>query len=156
MNEVNLILEQHGLQRNTVYLLELIPLIDMIWSDGKNQAEEVAILQRFAAQHLAKLNRHAAGLEVVSVEECNAFIDRFMSVRPSPALLADLKRVALQRLVERGDQTTIDTVIHHCLDIAAACVHEYPYSLGGRIMADEKKLLLELFSELQLSQPVAV
>jgi hypothetical protein len=156
MNELNRILEQHGLHRNSVYLLELIPLIDMIWSDGRNQAQEVAILQRFATRHLANLRRNAEGLEVVSAQKANAFIEYFMNARPSPSLLADLKSLALQRLVQQGDQTAIDSVIHHCMDIAAACVLDYPYAAGGRIMAEEKTLLLELIAELELPQSLAV
>lgn len=147
MNEVTAILKEHGLDPETVYLLELIPLIDMIWADGSNQAQEVALLRRFARDHRARLCRAAAGLEVVTAAQVDAFIDRFTAERPPRRLLADLQALSLSRL--RGRREAAEIVVAACMDIAAACVESYPYPLGERLMAEEKRRLRELILALE-------
>jgi hypothetical protein len=148
MSPIQTILERHNLQPNAIYLLELIPLIEMIWADDMNQGEEISILQDFTIRHLANLSNSAEGLEVISVEEANSFIDHFMKERPSKELLADLKGLAMQKLEAELSSNTREMVIDYCMDIAAACVTEYPYSSSERVQAQEKAAISELVQTL--------
>lgn len=148
MNPVQTILQRHQLHPKTVYLLELIPLIEIIWADGMNQEQEISILQDFTVRHLANLSHAADGLEVISVEEANSFIDHFMSQRPSKELLSDLKGLAMEKLEANLSSTTRDQIIAYCMDIAAACVTEYPYSASERVQAQEKAIIAELIKTL--------
>jgi hypothetical protein len=148
MKPIQTILERHKLNSKTVYLLELIPLIEMIWADGKNQEKEISILQDFTIRHLANLSNAADGLEVISVEEANSFIDYFMKQRPSDELLADLKGLAVQKLAAELSSNSRDMIIEYCMDIAAACVTEYPYSSSERVQAQEKAIITDLIQTL--------
>jgi hypothetical protein len=148
MKPIQTILQKHKLHSKTVYLLELIPLIEMIWADGKNQQKEISILQDFTIRHLANLSNAAEGLEVISVEEANSFIDYFMKERPSDELLADLKGLAMQKLEAELSSNSREMIIEYCMDIAAACVTEYPYSSSERVQAQEKAIITDLIQTL--------
>jgi hypothetical protein len=148
MKPIQTILQKHKLPSKTVYLLELIPLIEMIWADGMNQQKEISILQDFTIRHLANLSNAAEGLEVISVEEANSFIDYFMKERPSDELLADLKGLAMQKLEAELSSNSREMIIEYCMDIAAACVTEYPYSSSERVQAQEKAAISELIQTL--------
>lgn len=156
MYRIQSIIDRNKLPVSSVYLLELLPLIEMIWADGKNQAHEVNILQQFTIKHLANLSEEAEGLEVVSVDEANKFIDHFLSTRPSSQLIADLKSLAVERMRERGDREKNKLVIDYCMDIAAACVSQYPYQASERIREEEKALLRDIIVALQLPERVDV
>ena len=155
MYSIQTIIENNNLPASSIYLLELVPLIEMIWADGKNQTHEVNILQQFTIKHLANLSEEAEGLEVVSVDEANLFIDHLLSERPSKQLMADLKGLAIERMRQRGDPVKNKLVIDYCMDIAAACVSQYPYQPNDRIREEEKLLLREVIVALHLPECVA-
>ncbi len=147
MHELSDLLSRYDLEPEHAYLLELMPLIEMVWADGKNQEAEIAILQRFAVKHLANLSSMAAGEEVVSTEVANDFIERFIKHRPPAGMLKELRQFALERLKGKSHNERLD-VMEACLDIAAACAPEYPYAFGERIIREEKKLLREIMDAL--------
>jgi hypothetical protein len=152
MITVKRILQRHNLPANSFYLLELIPLIEMIWADGKNQHQEILILQHFTVKHLSRLSRDAARLEVISVEDANRFIDFFLANRPDPQLLADLKELTIEHMQARANAEHNQSIIAHCMDIAAACVSEYPYRADERIRAEEKDLLQAIVAALEIPE----
>jgi hypothetical protein len=43
-------LEQHGIRGPNVYLIDIIPLIEMIWADGRVQEGELEILRTFCTR----------------------------------------------------------------------------------------------------------
>jgi hypothetical protein len=148
------IVENYDLVPCHIYLLDLIPLIEMIWADGKTQGSEISLLYEYVTRHLVELGDAAGGEEVVGIDEVNAFLDRFLSVRPDPAMLEKLRQLALtlnqqhsnpQKRAERRN-----TLLNFSLDIAAAAVNEYPYDRHERIMEAEKRLLIELMAALHL------
>ncbi len=152
MSSIQTILQKHKLNSKVVYLLELIPLIEIIWADGKNQEKEISILQDFTVRHLANLSNAAEGMEVISVEEANSFIDYFMKQRPSDELLADLKGLAIEKLEAELSNNTRDMIVKYCMDIAAACVTEYPFPASERVQAEEKAIITELIQTLGVPQ----
>lgn len=125
------------------YFLDLIPLLEMIWADDRNQPEEVAILYKYTIEHIAYLDRQA-GAPVISIDDANDFLDRFTHARPSRRLLAELSHIAAKS-AHGGENPRSRTILTYCLDIAAACTTRYPYPMHERIMAEEKRLLEKLF-----------
>ncbi len=142
------LIRDHGLQGSDIYLLDLIPLIEVIWADNQNQEPELKLLYQFAIEHTAKINNAASGTEVISADAVNGFLDRFAHQRPDQALLRDLRQIALERSTAHADlehvQARHRTILQYCIDIAAACVAQYPYERHERVMEQEKALLLEL------------
>lgn len=152
---IDALLQEHDLQPKELYLLPLVPLIEMMWADGIIQPAEISIFYEQVTRHLAELHASADGEEVVSVEEAEAFLDRYLKTPPDPQKLGALRKHSLKmldvgsdrELIRRRKQELIDT----CLDLAAAAVTTYPYGKRDRIMASEKALLRELFAGLKLS-----
>ena len=139
---------EFNLKTADFYLLPMIPLIEMIWVDGKNQEGELRILYKFVIEHIAYLDQQA-GIEVVTIDDANDFLDRFAHQQPSAGLLNELNAI-----VKNADYKSFNerknSIFEYCLDIAAACVTQYPYKIRDRILREETNLLKKLFSELHV------
>ena len=145
---------EFNLKSADFYLLPIIPLIKTIWVDGKNQEGELRILYKFVIEHIAYLDQEA-GLQVVTIDDANDFLDRFAHQQPSARLINELNTI-----VRHADYKSFNerknTIFEYCLDIAAACVTQYPYKLRDRILQEEKNLLKKLFRELRaLDKPTS-
>ncbi|RLA26129.1 MAG: hypothetical protein DRQ62_00570 [Gammaproteobacteria bacterium] len=130
------------------YFLSLIPLIEVMWMDGKNQDSELNILYQFVLEHIAYID-HAAGSQVLSVEDANDFLDRFALHKPPQKLLTELHNI-VARCTDIAEHRKMD-ILEYCLDISAACVIHYPYGIRERVQQYEKKFLLKLFTEFNIS-----
>lgn len=144
---------QYGIRGHEVYLLELIPLIEMVWADGYNQQAEVGLVYEFALRRLAELDREAYGLDVLTAGQVNAFVERFLSKRPNPAMLRELRQLAIPVIFDHSDPRVNNKrrrmILEYCLDIGAAAVDRYPYDAHERFSAPEKALFLDLVDALQ-------
>lgn len=139
------LMNEFNLRPADFYFLDLIPLIEIIWADGDNQPGELRILYNFLIEHIAFLDR-ITGIQAISIEDANAFLDRFAHNRPSPRLLTELRSIVAKAVPAHRHST----IFEHCLDIAAACTTQYPYGLRDRIIDQEKKLLTKIFAELNI------
>lgn len=137
------------------YLLELIPLIEMIWADNKNQPPELNLLYKFTAEHIAKLTEAANGEEVITVAQANDFLDRFAHKQPSRETLTAIRQFVINHWHEQQDrqhkENTKQSILNYCLDIAASCVAAYPYGYHQRVSELEKQFLNELMKAFQIN-----
>ena len=109
MNDIQHILASHNLKENHIYLLELIPLIEMIWADGKNQDPEIKVLYQFTIEHLAHLSKDAENVEIISEQEVNEFIDLFIHTRTDPELLRELRELCITKIDRKScDQPSVN------------------------------------------------
>lgn len=140
--------EEFDLKPADFYFLELIPLIEVMWLDGKNQQSELNILYQFVVEHIAYIDQ-AAGAQVLTVKDANSFLDRFAHQKPPQKLLTELHNIIAKGngVIEHRKMN----ILEYCLDISAACVVHYPYGLRERIRRDEKEFLLRLFAEFNIS-----
>ena len=83
-------LEQYGITNQDVYLIDLIPLIEIIWADGMTQSSELEILDQHLVQHVAHVNK-VADCEILTLSYARSFVKRFMNTRPDPKLLETLR-----------------------------------------------------------------
>ena len=135
-----------GLQEQDIYLLDLLPLIEMIWADGKVQKEELALLYEFAVNHLGRLSQWSDGVTAVSIADVNRFLDHFLSQRPSQEMLEQIRSLTVATL--EGQESDVKTsrkrdIISYCMDIAA-CVNRFDSNERPTIEESEKRLLIEL------------
>ena len=61
-------LSRHGIEGKRVYLIDLIPLIEMIWAGGRVKAEKIDFLYNFIKRHINHINR-LAGYVVLSMAD---------------------------------------------------------------------------------------
>jgi hypothetical protein len=141
------ILARHGISGEKVYLIDLIPLIEMIWADGKAQEVEVNILESYLDHHVRHINI-IAGYDVLTFEASRDFIFGFLSNRPDPALLKTLRNLIPDLRVTSSDPIANEllqqSLLAACLDIAASCVRSYPYGLSERFDPREKRCLFDI------------
>jgi hypothetical protein len=147
-------LERHGIDGADVYLIDLIPLIEMMWADGLLQTPERELFDEFMLAHVAAIN-DLAGICVLSIDRAQRFASRFLDVRPDDRLLQDLCElvppVRLQSSDPASNEARRRAIIEWCLDIGSACVTDYPYGHRERFKDVEKERFLGILRA--LTQP---
>lgn len=148
-------LEQYGISQHDAYLIDFIPLIEMIWADGIKQKAEVDILYQFAHEHIERINK-LAGCEVLSMSHTYQFIDRFLSERPDPKLLKTLRnlitKIRLNSSNKKINEAVKESILATCLSIGASATREYPYGLTERFEASERNCFFEILNNLEQNQ----
>jgi hypothetical protein len=144
-------LVRYGIAGAQVYLIDFIPLIEMLWADGKVQIGEIVLLAEYVKRHIAHLNQ-AAGYEVVSLEQAQAFVAQQLEKRPDPELLRTLRAfitpIRLTSSDEGANNALRGSILAACLDIAASCVTEYPFQAHERFSLEEKLCFFEILESL--------
>lgn len=140
-----------GITGPQLYLLDVIPLVDMLWADGRAQTVEVELLEDFVRQHVAAINE-LAGTPVLTPAEGLAFLRRFLRERPDPRLLELLRALVRPVRLATSDPRLNDrqrtAILAWCLDIGAACVSEYPYGVRERFSQQEKERFIAILNAL--------
>jgi hypothetical protein len=140
-------LKAFGIIGVDIYLIDIIPLIEMVWSDGKAQESEVELLDTFLQRHVKMINR-MAGHEIIPLEHARRFVQRFLTEAPQPKLMEVLRTLVAPLRLGSTDSELNERIRHSllaaCLDIAASAVTEYPYGLTERFNASEKKCFFEI------------
>ena len=143
------LLVRYDLKPQHTYLLEVMPLIEVMWADGRNQDKEISIIQEITEKHVAELNGLVEGITVISNQDAKDFLNRFLHVRPPEGLLTELRELTVDWLKDKGKiHDKGDTIISYCLDIAAACAATDKFD--DRIVEQEKLLLKELAEALDI------
>ncbi len=141
-----------GIEGTEVYLIDIIPLIEMIWADGRAQEAEIELLADFLKRHVNHINR-IAGCKLLSLKSAKKFALRFLRKRPDPKLLQLLrnliKPVRLATSDILADDETCMSLLAACLDIASSSVTKYPYGLNDRFNSSEKKCFFEILDSLE-------
>jgi len=140
-------LRRFGISGTQIYLIDLIPLIEIIWADGMVQAGELEILENYLQTHVDHING-VAGCRVLTLTDAKAFINRFLDQRPDPELLKCLRELVHPVRLSNSDAQTNralkESLLSTCLDIAASSVIRYPYGLGDRFNPAEKQCFFEI------------
>jgi hypothetical protein len=144
-------LENYGITGAQVYLIDLIPLIEMIWADGKAQDAEVSLLADYLKNHVEHIN-DMAGYKALHLDEAKIFATRFLENRPDPQLMATLRSFIAPVRLKSSDQDRSaelkESLLAACLDIASSSVIDYPYGLHERFTPEEKRCFFEILKSL--------
>lgn len=145
-------LARFGIFGEKVYLIDLIPLIEMILADGKIHEGEVAVLHLWIQRQIKHINQ-LAGYTAVTVEDAMRFVDRFLAPGIDPALLVNIRQCIgpLRLANQEGNysEKLLKRILFGCMEIASASVTDYPYGIGERINRKEKALFLEILETFQ-------
>ncbi len=142
-------LKQHGIRGPQIYLIDVIPLIEMIWADDCVQESETQLLYDYLERHVKHINQ-LCGAQVISLEEARAFVDRFTNERPD----AELLRV-LRNLIEPVRSTSDDdyykaikkSLLAQCLNIGFSAFTDSSES-GDRFEPGEMICFFEIMESL--------
>ena len=146
------LLTDHGLKEYEIYLLDLFPLIEMVWSDGNNQASELSFAYEFCLHRIAELDAQTGGNSPLSIEQANAFLTKYLNQKPDTELLKTIRNYIKPLYLNNSDPAVNEQrkqkIVDYCIDIAAAAVHTYPYEKHERFAAEEKQLLKDIINSL--------
>ncbi len=144
-------LQDFGIQGEQVYLIDLIPFIEIIWSDGTVQRSELDIFDAYLEQHVRRMNA-LAGYSMLTIASAQAFVQRWLTDRPSPDLLETLRSlippVRLASSDHEGNEKLRRSLLQGCLDIAASSDTPDPYETIEQFCASEKQCWFEIFDTL--------
>ncbi len=134
-----------------IYLIDIIPLIEMMWADGIAQDSEITIINDYLNQHVDRINR-MAGVNILSIETARDFVSKFLRKRPDPELLRTLRSfisaVRLSTSDNAANKAVKNSLLAACLDIASSDATEYPYDLHERFDPAEKRCFFEIIDSL--------
>jgi hypothetical protein len=143
---------EHGIPERFVYMLDVVPLVDMLWADGRNQEHEIELVKKFLLEHIAALANAGAGEAPIDASDVDYFLKHFVYKRPDPRLLDQLKELAHWNLSHASNTAArSEAVLDYCLDIASAAVTQYPHGYHDRFIQAEKNALKDLMTKLQIS-----
>lgn len=146
-------LAAQGIAGAAVYLLDVVPLFEMMWADGRVETCESDLVLRFLEQHVDRLNR-AAGARVLSHADAHAFARRFARERPSPELLGLLRRLVPTVSLASSDRPSNErqrrNILDFCIDIGAACGEPPPRIPIEHFCVEEKRAFEEILQTLGL------
>ncbi|MEE4378930.1 MAG: hypothetical protein V2J55_15665 [Candidatus Competibacteraceae bacterium] len=140
-------LSQHGISGAHVYLIDVFPLLEMMWADGQVQQIEIAILDQFLAKHVDAINERV-GYIVIEHKDAHDFIAPLIETQPDTQWLREVRLLIppLRFNSEKPEENrkAREFILGVCLDIAAGAVKQYPYELTERINADEKRCFFDI------------
>lgn len=140
-------LSMFGIKEPYTYLIDIIPLIEMIWADGEAHESELAILDEYLHKRVQQINE-MAGYKVMSFEDAQAFAYRFIKHRPQPEFLRRLRALVGPIILSSSDarygEPLTKLMFEACIDIAANAVRKYPYGLHDRFDSGEKRCFYEI------------
>lgn len=159
---------QHDLPASLVYLAPVLPIVQVMWADGRNQMPERAKLHCIIENHCKALSELAGGIEIVSASDIELFDRTFIANRPDPQILTAFTGMASGVVAHRESRPDIqnsnslfnsDQLFHACLEIAATCPAPKEKGLGElfsqRIAQEERSLIEKTFELFQpQNQPV--
>ncbi|MBA3457144.1 MAG: hypothetical protein H0T42_28935 [Deltaproteobacteria bacterium] len=144
-------LDRHGIRGAHTYLIDVLPLIEMMWADGIVQTVERDLLEKFLRNHVDNLNA-LVGYSAIHYDDSASFVERFLSERPSAEMLGVLRKliptVGLRSTDVKRNTQQRRAIVRWCLDIGAACVTDYPYGDHDRFSEAEKACFEEIVASL--------
>jgi len=139
----------YNIKGEYLYLVDIIPLIEMIWADGKAQEGEIKILTSFLKKLVKSINEDA-GYEVISFDDAKEFTLQFLRKRPDQRLMSTLRTLVATIINSRFTHERIKkSILAACLDIASSSVVEYPYGLDERFDITEKHCFYNILKSLE-------
>jgi hypothetical protein len=146
-------LRKYGIKGPQVYLIDIIPLIEMIWADGRAQEGEIDVLDDYLEKHVDYINK-LAGYDILTPEGAKKCVSLFLKERPNEDLLKTLRSFIVPVRLSSSDAELCNklraSLLAACLDIASSSVTEYPYGLNDRFNPQEKKCFFEILESLSL------
>ena len=144
-------LSRYGIEGAFIYLIDIIPLIEMVWADGIAQDSEIAIIDAYLHEHVNHINM-IAGSDILSFEEAHDFISGFLSIKPDPEFLQTLRSLVVPVRLSTSDSdfngAVRESLLATCLDIASSAAAQYPHKLHERFDPSEKRCFFEILDSL--------
>lgn len=141
------LLSVYGIKGKRVYLIDLIPLIEMIWAGGQLQPEKIDFLDHYIKQHLRHINQ-MAGYLVLSMSDATRFTAPYLTAYPN---MAHLKKIRECIEPVRFGETRNDygdlmmrRILSACLNLLSISMAQFPHELQNENCVKERGLYLDI------------
>ncbi len=145
-------LARYGIKGARIYLIDVIPLIEMVWADGLAQESEVQILDDYLRKHVAHINSLAKS-DILTMDIARDFVAAFLRKRPDPELLSTLRSFLAPVRFSTSDKTLSDAVrkslLAACIDIASSAKIDSPNELQKQFNFAEKRCFFEILESME-------
>ncbi len=145
-------LDRYGIKGARVYLIDIIPLIEMVWADGLAQESEVQILDDYLLKHVADINNLAKS-NILTMDIARDFVAAFLHKRPEPELLSTLRSFIAPVRFSTSDKVLSDAVrkslLAACIDIASSAKIDSPYEFQKQFNLAEKRCFFEIMESME-------
>lgn len=151
------LLSQNDLPLSFIYLAPVLPIVQIMWADGKNQIPERAKLHLAIQSHCQALSELAGDLQVISPADVELFDQTFIASEPDMETLQAFTDEATELLRKKSDSVIEengslyhrDRLFHACLEIAATCSTGMSNNIGEmfsqRIVEEERRFIEQVF-----------
>jgi hypothetical protein len=152
-NEAAAELRRLGIAGPHLYLLDAIPLLEMMWADGRAEQVESDLVASFLRDHVDRLNQ-LAGAEVISHRDASEFLRRFATRRPEPELLellgALVPEISFRSSDPQANRARRQAILDFCLQIGAACTPLSSPEARSHFESAERECFWRIVRELEL------
>ena len=140
-------LSLYGIEGKRVYLIDLIPLIEMIWAGGQLQPEKIDFLDHYIKQHNRHINQ-MAGYLVLSMADATQFTAPYLASHPNMANLIKIRECIMPvRLGETGNDygdMIMRRIMSACLNLLSISLEQFPHDLQNEYCAEERGMYLDI------------
>lgn len=140
-------LSLYGIEGKRVYLMDLIPLIEMIWAGGQLQPEKIDFLDHCIKQHLRHINQ-MAGYLVLSMADATRFTAPYLASHPNMANLKKIREcimpVRLGEIRNEYGDTIMRRIMSACLNLLSISLEQFPHDLQNKYCAEERGMYLDI------------
>lgn len=148
-------LQKYGIQDEQVYLIDFVPLIEMIWADDMIREEGTELLNELVGKYVDRINR-LSGDTLINLKTAKAFVSKFLRQRPDPELLISLRSlISPSRFLSLdpaiGDAVQ-DSLLSANMDFSASGEDEILYALEESEDIIEKPGFFEILNRLELQK----
>lgn len=140
-------LSLYGIKGKRVYLIDLIPLIEMTWAGGGRQPEKIDFLDHYIKQHLRHINQ-MAGYLVLSMADATQFTAPYLASHPNMAHLKKIRECIMPvRLGETrnayGDMI-MRRIISACLNLLSISLAQFPHDFQNEYCVEERGMYVDI------------
>lgn len=157
-SEFSALLSQYDFPQSFIYLAPVLPLVQVMWADGRNQMPERAKIHVIIQDHCNALNELAGGVNVVSSADVETFDRVFIANQPPAPMLQTFTEYAKKLLEEKAGEAVSqagslynqEKLFHACLEIAATSPVKIQQDFGEdvyeRVIDQERSFIRQLFN----------
>jgi|SaaInlStandDraft_1057018.scaffolds.fasta_scaffold09644_2 hypothetical protein len=145
-------LENLGIKGTHIYLIDLLPLIDLMWADGVIQDNEKVIFEVYTQKRIDVINKSFDGAFRLTQKSVEEFFAPFLKKRPDSIMMTAIGDILNAVLMSSSDEQWSDqlrnSLLAAALDIASSNVSKYPYENNERFSLQEKQCFFSLVKNL--------
>jgi hypothetical protein len=140
-------LRRFGVEGKRIYLIDLIPLIEMIWAGGRIVSEPIELLYQYANRHLCHINAMAGYLLLTTTDATNLAAP-YLTSRPDMAVIKRIRECIVPvRLGEtRNDygDMIMNRIMSACREILSMSVTKVHLELQHVHCSEEIDMYLDI------------